>query len=83
MAETPHPPPAGFHVPQCRICGCTQNMPCTPRCRWVPDPALLGDLCDAHPEVLAPRPRSCWPCWATSPLRRSAAAWPGTTPSAT
>lgn len=37
--------PPGDDVPQCRLCGCTENTPCPGGCTWAPDPLLMGDLC--------------------------------------
>lgn len=33
--------------PKCRICGCTDEQACEGGCSWVPDPAVLGELCSA------------------------------------
>lgn len=38
--------------PACRVCGCTENRPCQGGCRWVEDPAMLGELCDRCLPVL-------------------------------
>lgn len=34
-----------YTEPACRVCGCTDDKPCTDGCAWIQDPKDLGELC--------------------------------------
>lgn len=40
-------------IPECRVCGCTEDEACEGGCHWVPDPEDLGDLCSRCLEDLS------------------------------